>query len=59
MQSYLDHKRSLADRLRMIGSPISDADLQLFILHGLNIEYVSYVNLFLLYTITENCVIQC
>jgi gag-polypeptide of LTR copia-type len=39
MQSYLDQKRSLADRLRLIGSPVSDADLQLFILHGLSIEY--------------------
>jgi gag-polypeptide of LTR copia-type len=39
MQSYLDQKRSLADKLRLIGSPVSDADLQLFILHGLSIDY--------------------
>jgi gag-polypeptide of LTR copia-type len=37
MQQYLDQKRSLVDRFRLIGSPISDADLQLFILHGLNV----------------------
>jgi Reverse transcriptase (RNA-dependent DNA polymerase)/gag-polypeptide of LTR copia-type/GAG-pre-integrase domain len=43
MQAYLDQKRSLADRLRMIGCPVSDADLQLFILHGLSIEYDSLV----------------
>jgi gag-polypeptide of LTR copia-type len=39
MQNYLDQKRSLADKLRLIGSPVSDADLQLFILHGLSIDY--------------------
>jgi gag-polypeptide of LTR copia-type len=43
MQAYLDQKRSLADRLHMIGCPISDADLHLFILHGLSIEYDSLV----------------
>jgi hypothetical protein len=43
MQTYLDQKRSLADRLRLVGSAISDADLQLCILHGLNIEYDSLV----------------
>jgi gag-polypeptide of LTR copia-type len=43
MQQYLNQKRSLADRLRLIGSPISDVDLQLFILHGLNIDYDSLV----------------
>jgi hypothetical protein len=32
-------KYSLADKLRLIGSSISDANLQLFILHGLSIEY--------------------
>jgi hypothetical protein len=39
MQNYLDQKKSIADRLRLIGSPVSEADLQLYILHGLNIEY--------------------
>jgi gag-polypeptide of LTR copia-type len=39
MQTYLDQKRSIVDRLCLIGSPISDADLQLYILHGLRIEY--------------------
>jgi hypothetical protein len=39
MQAYLDQKRSLTNRLRMIGCPVSNADLQLFILHGLSIEY--------------------
>jgi hypothetical protein len=39
MQDYLDQKRSLTDRLRLIGSPVSNEDLQLFILHGLNVEY--------------------
>jgi gag-polypeptide of LTR copia-type len=39
MQAYIDKKRSLADRLRLIGSAVSDADLQLFILHGLSIKY--------------------
>jgi gag-polypeptide of LTR copia-type len=43
MQAYLDQKRSLADRLQLIGSPVSDADLQLFILHGLGIDYDSLV----------------
>jgi gag-polypeptide of LTR copia-type len=43
MQAYLDQKRSLADRLRLIGSPVSDEDLQLFILHGLGIDYDSLV----------------
>jgi hypothetical protein len=43
MQAYLDKKRTLAYRLRQIGSPVSDADLQLFILHGLNIDYDSLV----------------
>jgi gag-polypeptide of LTR copia-type len=43
MQVYLDQKRSLADRLRLIGSPVSDADLQMFVLHGLSIEYDSLV----------------
>jgi hypothetical protein len=43
MQSYLDQKRSLADRLGLIGSPMSDADLQLYILHGLNIDYDSLI----------------
>jgi hypothetical protein len=41
MQSYLDQKRSLADRLRLIGSSVSDADLQMFVLHGLSMEYDS------------------
>jgi GAG-pre-integrase domain len=39
MQDYLDKKWSLADWLRLIGSPVSNEDLQLFILHGLNVEY--------------------
>jgi gag-polypeptide of LTR copia-type len=39
MQQYLDQKRSLADRLRLIGSPVSDTDFQLFILHGLSVDY--------------------
>jgi gag-polypeptide of LTR copia-type len=39
MQSYLDQKRSLADKLRLIGSPVSDADLRVFILNGLSIDY--------------------
>jgi hypothetical protein len=39
MQIYLDQKRSIADRLHLIRSPISDADLQLYILHGFSIEY--------------------
>jgi gag-polypeptide of LTR copia-type len=43
VKSYLDQKRSLADRLRLIGSPISDVDLQMFVLHGLSIEYDSLV----------------
>jgi gag-polypeptide of LTR copia-type len=43
MQAYLDQKRSLANRLRMIGCPVSDADLQLFILHGLSIDYNSLI----------------
>jgi gag-polypeptide of LTR copia-type len=43
MQNYLDQKRSLADRLRLIGNPVYDADLQLFILHGLSVEYDSLV----------------
>jgi gag-polypeptide of LTR copia-type len=43
MQQYLDQKRSLADRLSLIGSPVSAADLQLFILHGLNMDYDSLV----------------
>jgi gag-polypeptide of LTR copia-type len=43
MQSYLDQKRSLVDRLRLVGSPVSDADLQLYILHRLNIDYDSLV----------------
>jgi hypothetical protein len=41
MQSYIDQKRSIADKLRLIGSPISDADLQMFIFHGLNMDYDS------------------
>jgi gag-polypeptide of LTR copia-type len=41
MQHYLDQKRSLADRLRLISSHVSDA--QLFILHTLNIDYDSIV----------------
>jgi gag-polypeptide of LTR copia-type len=43
MQDYLDQKKTLADRLRQIGSLVSDANLQLFILHGLNIDYDSLV----------------
>jgi gag-polypeptide of LTR copia-type/GAG-pre-integrase domain len=43
MQDYLDQKRSLADRLRLIGSLVSNDDLQLFILHGLNTEYDSLI----------------
>jgi hypothetical protein len=43
MQSYVDQKRSIADRLRLIGSPVSNEDLQLFILHGLNVEYDSLI----------------
>jgi gag-polypeptide of LTR copia-type len=43
MQSYLNQKRSLAYCLRLIGSHVTDADLQLFILHGLSIEYDSLV----------------
>jgi hypothetical protein len=39
MQQYLDQKCSLADRLLLIGSPVSIADLQLFILHGLSMDY--------------------
>jgi gag-polypeptide of LTR copia-type len=39
IQSYLDQKISLADWLRLIESPVSDTDLQLFILYELNIEY--------------------
>jgi hypothetical protein len=41
MQSYLDQKRSLADRHRLISSLVSDANLQLFILHRLGIDYDS------------------
>jgi gag-polypeptide of LTR copia-type len=43
MQAYLDQKRSLDDRLRLIGSSVFDEDLQLFILHGLGIDYDSLV----------------
>jgi gag-polypeptide of LTR copia-type len=43
MQSYLDQKRSIADRLRSTGSPVSDADLQLYIFHGLSMEYDSLI----------------
>jgi gag-polypeptide of LTR copia-type len=43
MQSYLNQKKYLADRLRLIGSPVSDANLQVYILHGLSIEYDSLV----------------
>jgi hypothetical protein len=43
MQAYLDQKRTLTDRLRQFGSLVSEADLQLFILHGLNIDYDSLV----------------
>jgi hypothetical protein len=43
MQSYIDQKRSIADRLRLIGSPVSEAGLQLYILHGLGIEYDSLI----------------
>jgi gag-polypeptide of LTR copia-type len=39
MQNYLDQKKSIDDHLRLIGSPVSEADLQLYILHGLSIEY--------------------
>jgi gag-polypeptide of LTR copia-type len=39
MQNYLDQKKSIADRLRLIGSPVSEADLQLYILHDLSVEY--------------------
>jgi gag-polypeptide of LTR copia-type len=39
MQSYLDQKHSLADQLRLMGSSVSDEDLQLYILHGLNIDF--------------------
>jgi gag-polypeptide of LTR copia-type len=42
MQSYLNQKYSLADRLRLIRSLVTDADLQLFILCGLSIEYDSF-----------------
>jgi gag-polypeptide of LTR copia-type len=41
IQNYLDQKRSHADQLRLIKSPVTNADLQLFILHGLSIEYDS------------------
>jgi hypothetical protein len=43
MQTYLDQKRMLVDRLCLVGFAISDVDLQLCILHGLNIEYDSLV----------------
>jgi hypothetical protein len=43
MQSYIDHKCSIADKLRLIGSPVFNADLQMFILHGLNMNYDSLV----------------
>jgi hypothetical protein len=43
MQAYLDQKESLADRLRLIGSLVSDADMQIFVLHGLSIEYDSLI----------------
>jgi gag-polypeptide of LTR copia-type len=43
MQSYQDQKRYLVNRLHLIGSPVSEADLQLFILHGMSIEYDSLV----------------
>jgi hypothetical protein len=43
MQSYVDQKRYVADHLRLIGSSIFDADLRVYILYGLNIEYESLV----------------
>jgi gag-polypeptide of LTR copia-type len=43
MQSYLDKKCSIVDRLRLVGSPISDDDLQLYILHGISLEYDSLI----------------
>jgi hypothetical protein len=43
IQSYIDHKCSIADKLRLIGSPIFDVDLQMFILHGLNMDYDSLI----------------
>jgi gag-polypeptide of LTR copia-type len=43
MQSYLDQKRSIADRFRLVGSPVSEDDLQLFILHGLSSDYDSLI----------------
>jgi gag-polypeptide of LTR copia-type len=42
MQSYLDQKHSIVDRLRLVGSPISD-DLQLYIIHRLSTEYDSLI----------------
>jgi hypothetical protein len=43
MWAYLDQKRSITDWLRLIGSPVFDADLQLYILHGLSIKYDSLI----------------
>jgi gag-polypeptide of LTR copia-type len=45
MQAYFDQKRSLVDRLRMIGCPVSDADLQLFILMDLTLNMIPWLSL--------------
>jgi hypothetical protein len=44
----LDKKRYLADQLRLVGSSISNVDLQLCILYGLKIEYDYFVTLSIL-----------
>jgi hypothetical protein len=39
----LDHKRSITDHLHLVGSPVSEDDLQLFILHELSADYDSLI----------------
>ena len=47
-QSFLDEVKSLIDELLVVGKPIEDSDLILFVLNGLNSSFHSFVTTYTL-----------
>jgi gag-polypeptide of LTR copia-type len=43
---FLQHIQSIVDKLRSVGSAISDQDMMLYTLQGLNLEYESFITVF-------------
>jgi len=47
-QNILDFIKSLADELSVVGKPIDDSDLILFVLNGLNSSFHFFVTTYML-----------